>query len=140
MITGHKDHIIFKDYGEYFHHTRPLSLYQKTKLFDNFHHELKYFLENSYSDDGWSEVIDANLFDQKIELIKRQFNKDLYQMRVKINQGLKIRVKEVFWKFVQQELSDVSDSRKRPLIGGLVYSYDTKDKRWIILEKEKTHE
>jgi hypothetical protein len=56
-------------------------------------------------------------------------------MRVKLNKGFSIRVKEIFWKFVQQELSDISDSRKKPLIGGLNYRSDPKDKRWIIIKK-----
>ena len=135
MITGRKDQIIFKDYGEYFHHTRPLSLYQKTKLFESFNHELKYSLETSYVEDGWGDVVEANLFDQKIEAIKRQFNKDLYQMRIKLNKGFSIRVKEIFWRFVEQELSDISDARKGPIVGGIKYRHDPKDGRWIILEK-----
>lgn len=135
VITGRKDQDIFKDYGEYFHHTRPLSLHQKTKLFDSFPQDLRYLLESSYSEDGWSEVIDVNLFEQKIESIKRQFNKDLYQMRLKLNKGASIRVKEIFWEFVHQEMLDISDARKEHLLGGLSYRYDLKDRRWIILEK-----
>ena len=104
-------------------------------MFEHFPHDLRYFLESSYESDGWDEVVESNLFEQKLEAIKRQFNKNLFQMRVKLNKGFSIRVKEIFWKFVQQELSDISDSRKEPLIGGLNYRSDPKDKRWIIIKK-----
>jgi hypothetical protein len=135
VITGKKDPIIFKDYGEYFHYTRPLSLYQKTKLFDSFKHDLRYSLETSYLEDGWAEVVEMNLVEQKIESIKKQFNKDLYQIKLKINSGSKIRVKHTFWNFVQQEFSDISENRKKHILGNISYSHDPKDLRWIIIEK-----
>lgn len=135
VISGRDTSLVFNDYGEYFHHTKSLTPYQKNKLFDSFNKELKSMLEASYIEDGWRDLVDANLLEQKVELIKKHFNKDLYEIRIKINKGLKVRVKDVFWNFVKQELSEVSDLRKEPLIGRIKCSHDPNDRKWIILEK-----
>jgi len=135
FVMRQKDKVLFSDYGEYYHHTRPLSLYQKVKIFKNFPSEMRILLENSYIEDGWSELVETNIFEQKISYIKSQFNKDLYQIKIKIDNGFKIKVKESFWKFVQKELSDVSDSRKLCVLGGIVCHHDPLNARWLILKK-----
>ena len=84
FVMRQKDKVLFSDYGEYYHHTRPLSLYQKVKIFKNFPSEMRILLENSYIEDGWSELVETNIFEQKISYIKSQFNKDLYQIKIKI--------------------------------------------------------
>jgi hypothetical protein len=135
VISGRDKSLVFKDYGEYFHHTKTLTPYQKNNLFENLNTKLRSVLEKSYIEDGWIDLVDANLLEQKVEMIKNKFDKDLYEIRIKINKGSKIRVKDVFWNFVKQELSEISDLRKEPLIGGIKCSHDPKDRKWIILEK-----
>jgi|LauGreDrversion4_2_1035121.scaffolds.fasta_scaffold00018_21 hypothetical protein len=139
MVSENSNNILlFNNYGEYLHLTRPLSAYQKTKLFDSLPVNIKKELMYSYEKDNWRDLIDANNLDQKIDFIKKHFNKDIIDIRIKINSGEKVRVKKVFWTFVEQELSSISQSRKSYLIGGVSHKVDPFDSKWIILEKKES--
>jgi hypothetical protein len=141
MVSENSNNVLlFDNYGEYLHFTRPLSSYQKTKLFESFPVSIKKHLMESYEKDNWNDLVEANNLDEKLDFIKKQFNKDLVQIRIQINSGEKIRVKEVFWRFVEQELSSVPESRKAHLVGSISYRRDPFDARWIILEKRSDHE
>lgn len=135
-----KDNNIFSDYGEYLYFTRPLSSYQKTRLFDSLSIIEKDGLLKSYEKDGWKELIEANSLDKKLDYIKKQFNKDLIEMRLKINSGSLVRVKENFWKFVEKELDGISKSSKHFIVGKISLVRDPKDSRWVIIKKGAKNE
>lgn len=130
---------IFENYGEYLHITRYLSLYQKNKIFDSLQLAEKNRLLKSYEQDGWSDLVESNVLDQKLDLIKNQFNKDLIELRIKINSGSTIRVKEAFWKFVEQEFSSVSNSHKSYILGSVSCVQDPVDSKWVIIKKRSTN-
>jgi len=141
MVSENSNNILlFDNYGEYLHLTRPLSAYQKTKLFDSLPTNVKKDLMESYEKDNWKDLIETNNLDQKIDFIKQHFNKDIIDIRIKINSGEKVRVKKVFWTFVEQELSSISEPRKNYLVGGISHRNDPFDSKWIILEKRSNNE
>lgn len=135
-----KNNNIFSDYGEYLYFTRPLSSYQKTKLFESLSLIEKDGLLKSYEKDGWKDLIEANSLDKKLDYIKKQFNKDLIEMRLRINKGSPIRVKENFWKFVEKELDGISKSSKNFIVGRISLAKDPKDSRWVIIKKGANNE
>lgn len=139
-MNTNKSNNIFSDYGEYLYFTRPFSTYQKTRLFDSLSVSEKDGLLKSYEKDGWKDLIEANSLDKKLDYIKSQFNKDLIEMRLKINKGSPVRVKENFWKFVEKELDSISKSSKYFITGKISLVKDPKDSRWVIIKKGVNNE
>ncbi|MAG24395.1 hypothetical protein CMI47_02350 [Candidatus Pacearchaeota archaeon] len=128
---------IFNNYEEYFSITRPLSLFQRKRLFDTLSPSEKEFLENDFDKNRWEELLVINEINRKSDLIKKKYNRDLFFIRLKVLSGKKVRVKKVFWNYVISMFADFPSEYLKSVLGGIISRADRDDPSFLILKLDK---
>jgi len=124
---------IFKNYEEYFKLTRPLSLFQRKKIFGDLSPSERDFLENDFDKNGWEDLLIKNEINRRADSIKKKYNRDLFLIRIKILSRKKVKVKRSFWNHVVSTFSDMTNEYLDQILGGITSHEDEDDKSNVIL-------
>jgi hypothetical protein len=128
---------VFKNYAEYFRLTRPLSIFQRKRLFDNLSPSEKSYLENDFDKSGWEELLVRNEINRRADIIKSKYNKDLFSIRIDILSNKKVRVSRSFWNHVISTFADFPSVYLRQILGGIISRVDDKDSSYLILQLDR---
>jgi len=128
---------VFKNYAEYFRLTRPLSIFQRKRLFDNLSPSEKSYLENDFDKSGWEELLVRNEINRRADIIKRKYNKDLFLIRINILSNKEVRVSRSFWNHVISTFADFPSMYLRQILGGVISRADDSDSSFLILQLDK---
>lgn len=96
---------VFKDFSEYLYFTRSLSEKQKVIVFNSLSEEDKDILDNSYIEDGWSDVICRNEIDAFIDELKNKYNYDILSIKSKAMRNKSTYVPKAFWTILTDRLN-----------------------------------
>lgn len=136
-ITENKK-LVFDNYGEYLYFTKNLSTHQKSAIFENLAKDEKRYLEKAFVSEGWDDVFWQNEMDKKIDLIKKIFNKDLIELKLKIMKGARIKVKKSMWDQIVEEFRSIPEKNKKFIFNKIGYKIDRSNINFIILQKGKS--
>ena len=128
---------VFKNYAEYFRLTRPLSIFQRKRLFDNLSPSEKSYLENDFDKSGWEELLVRNEINRRADIIKRKYNKDLFSIRIDILSNKKVRVSRSFWNHVISTFADIPSIYLNQVLGGVISRADRDDSSFVILQLDR---
>ncbi|MAH42653.1 hypothetical protein CL614_02910 [archaeon] len=128
---------VFQNYAEYFKLTRPLSLFQRKKIFGDLSPSERDFLEGDFDKNRWEDLLIKNEVNRRADSIKKKYNKDLFLMKIKILSGKKIRVKKSFWRHVVSSFSDIPGEYLYQLLGGVASYEDEEDASTCILKLDR---
>ena len=128
---------IFNNYAEYFRLTRPLSIFQRKRLFDNLSPSERDFLEVDFDRNGWEELLVRNEINRRADLVKKKYNKDLFLIRIKILGGKRVRVKRAFWNHVISTFADIPSIYLNQVLGGVISRADRDDSSFVILQLDR---
>ena len=95
-------------------------------------------LEKAFISEGWEDLFIQNELDKRIDLVKKIFNKDLLDIKIKINKGYEIRIKRFIWSKIQDEFLLLPDNMKKFIFHNIVSRSDPSNSQFIILQKGKT--
>ena len=129
--------VIFNNYGEYLYFTKILSLHQRTSIFESLTSTERKALEKAFISEGWEDLFVQNELDKKIDLVKKIFNKDLLDIKIKINKGNKIKIKKFIWSKIQDEFLLSPEHVKKFIFHNIVSKPDLSNNQFIILQKGK---
>jgi len=124
---------IFKNYEEYFRLTRPLNLFQRKRIFGGLSPSERDFLENDFDENGWEDLLIKNEINRRADSIKKQYNRDLFLIRIKILSRKKVKVKRSFWNHVVSTFSDMPNEYLDQILGGITSHEDENNKSNVIL-------
>ena len=99
------DKKIFNDFNEYWYYAKYLSRDQRKIIFGNLSSEQKKKLDNSYLEDGWSDLFYRNEIDIILDDLKDAWGFDMLQIRAKVIHGKSVYVPTKFWKIVEEQMS-----------------------------------
>lgn len=136
-ITENKK-LVFDNYGEYLYLTKNLSTHQKSAIFENLAKDEKRYLEKAFVSEGWDDVFWQNEMDKKVDLIKKIFNKDLIELKLKIMKGARIKVKKSMWDQIVEEFRSIPEKNKKFIFNKIGYKIDRSNINFIILQKGKS--
>ena len=129
--------VIFNNYGEYLYFTKLLSLHQRTSIFESLTNTERKALEKAFISEGWEDLFVQNELDKKIDLVKKIFNKDLLDIKIKINKGNKIKIKKFIWSKIQDEFLLSPEHIKKFIFHNIVSKPDLSNNQFVILQKGK---
>ena len=136
-VTENKS-VVFNNYSEYIYFTKHLSLHQKTSIFESLTSIERKSLEKAFISEGWEDLFIQNELDKTIDLVKKIFNKDLLDIKIKIDKGYEIRIKRFIWSKIQDEFLLLPDNMKKFIFHNIVSRSDPSNSQFIILQKGKT--
>jgi len=133
---------IFNSYGEYFRLTRPLSIFQRKRLFNDLCPSERDFLEDDFDKNGWEHLLIQNEINRRSDTIKKKYNKDLFLIRIKLVNNKKIKIKRSLWNHIVSTFADIPSVYLNPVLGGVVSRVDKNDPSFVVLrlDMEKDRE
>jgi|TARA_Y100000034_G_C6906979_1_gene421205 hypothetical protein len=128
---------IFNNYAEYFRLTRPLSIFQRKRLFNDLCPSERDFLENDFDKNGWEQLLIQNEINRRSDSIKKKYNKDLFLIRIKLSNNKKVKIKRSLWNHVVSTFADIPSGYLKPVLGGVVSRVDRDDPSFVILQIDR---
>lgn len=126
---------IFKDFGEYWHFAKFLSENQRDIIAKSLSKTEQKSLKTSYKNGGWEDLLMRNTCDYILELIKKQYNIDLLELRQKVISGQSQLVQKKFWNYINLYFDKCSWDHISYIFGGL--NIENHDKDYIKLSPIK---
>lgn len=95
---------VFDSFSEYWYYAKYLSREQRKIIFKSLPNDEKEFLDNSYLEDGWSDLFYRNEIDEKIDELKEAYGYNILEIRAKVLRGKSVYVPLKFWKIVEEQM------------------------------------
>ena len=110
---------VFKDFEEFWYHTRGLSERQRDVIFHSLPSPQQKKLQRSYRTGGWEDLFIRNQIDDIVNSIKRDMDFDLLYMRARVLMGKSYYMKKSLWQYINDVLGDFPDEQKQYVLGGI---------------------
>ena len=111
---------VFKNFEEFWHHTRELSERQRDIIFHTLPSNQQERLRRSFRSDGWEDLFLRNEIDELIEDLRIELGFDVIYMRCRVLMGKSYYMKREVWEYLTSIFSNYPDEHSFYAIGGLV--------------------
>lgn len=111
---------VFRNFKEYWYYARYLSHSQRKIIYKNFSFTQKEILDKSYLRDGWPDFFYRNEINEKIDELKKLYNYDILDIKIRALQGKSVYIPTRFWQIVEEQFENYREDAIEFAIGGLV--------------------
>lgn len=111
---------IFKNFEEYWTLVKALSESQRDLLTESLSVNEKKSLRVSYDKGGWKDVFIRNVCDSQLDVIKKQFDVDLIQVRTAVMSGTAYLINKNFWSFINDTFENFEWDNISYIFDGMV--------------------
>jgi hypothetical protein len=131
-----QDKMVFKNFTEYWHYARNLSDNQRQIILNSLPQEQQYYLVHSYKIGGWDCVFARNKINDVLDTLKKDFNYDLLEIKVKVLKGKSVYLPLEFWYKACQLIGDYDIEHSNYVLGGIKAVKCKTNKEVVLLVRE----
>jgi hypothetical protein len=126
---------LFKDFGEFWSYTRPLSSEQRNTIFSSLPQKDQNKIKDSYDKGGWEDLFMRNKIDIVIDGIMKDFNIDLFMIKSRISKGKCYYMKKSQWEWINDIMSRYPEKHTKYVLGDI--KVENIDENTVCLVKYK---